>query len=429
MVASLRCVVLALALFAESSNGNEAGTCASRWCALETPAADPILGMKEAFLADESPEKINLSIGAYRDDDGKPWVLPPVAEARRRLIEGEKAMEHEYLPSQGLDAFTRTAQTLMYGAEHEAKHEAVTVQALSGTGAVRLALEFLKRHYQGPRVIYGPAVTWSNHWNIFRDAGWEDARKYTYLDAGGLTLDWAALMADLRNAPDGAVVLLHLCAHNPSGIDPTKAQWKELAALFKEKSLFPLFDSAYLGFATGDLDADAWPFRYFLDEQLEPWACVSFSKNFGLYSERTGAVHATVESKEAGQAVVGHLKKVARAMYSNPPAFGARVVATVLGDDQLRQEWFDTLKIMSSRINDMRLALKAKLDALNTGRDWSHITSQIGMFSYTGLTKSEVLKIRSKWAVYMLDSGRVSMAGINTKNVDRLATAIADVLE
>ena len=400
-------------------------TTPSRWTKLAAPPADPILGMKAAFLEDTAPDKINLSVGAYRDDDGAPWVLPPVAEARRRIV--GPYLEHEYLPTEGLAAFNALSQGLLYG-DRERDHAACTVQALSGTGALRLCLEFLRRHYDGPRTIVGPAVTWSNHWNVMADAGWSDARKYRYLKDDGLTLDFGGLCEDLEAAPDGAVVLLHLCAHNPSGVDPSREQWKTLADLVERKKLFPLFDSAYLGFATGDVNEDAWPFRHFLDRGLAPWACVSFSKNFGLYSERTGAVHATVESADAGKRVVGNLKRVARALWSNPPAFGARVVAQVLGDKVLRADWERCLRVMSSRIVDMRAALKAKLDAKTAGRDWSHITSQIGMFSYTGLSKAEVAVLRNDHHIYMLDSGRVSMAGINTNNVEQLASAIAAVL-
>ncbi|KAH8072011.1 hypothetical protein JL721_3918 [Aureococcus anophagefferens] len=341
-----------LAYFAYFASLATAQECISRWGDVAVPPADPVLGIKAQFVADDTPTKIGLSVGAYRDDDGNPWVLPPVEAARERLFGPNGTTTHEYLSIDGFERYNKLAQGLLYGPE-EANHDVVNRGAAVGV------VEFVG----GPR--------------------------------GG--------------AGGGSVVLLHLCAHNPSGVDPSRDQWKELAALVKRKGLFPLFDSAYLGFATGDLDADAWPFRYFLQQGLAPWACVSFSKNFGLYSERTGAVHATVASPHEADAVRGHLKKVARAMYSNPPAFGARV--------------------MSSRIGDMRTALRAKLDSLDTGRDWSHITSQIGMFSYTGMTKSEVLKIREKHHVYVLESGRISMAGINTKNVDQLATAIADVLE
>merc|ERR1719271_637071 len=240
-----------------------------RFDALQVPAKDPILGVKEEFLNDAATAKINLSVGAYRTDDGQPWVLPPVAEARKRLIEG------------------------------------------------KLELEFLRRHHSP--TVYVPAVTWSNHWNVLRDAGC-DARPYTYLD--GIKLDWPRLVSDLERADEGAIVLLHLCAHNPSGVDPSSDQWRELCELCKRKRFLPVFDSAYLGFASGDVDRDAAPFRLFCDEGLQPWACISFSKNFGLYSERAGAIVASCSSVREAAAVRGHLGKLARALYSNPPAFG-----------------------------------------------------------------------------------------------------------
>ncbi|KAH8074906.1 hypothetical protein JL720_10654 [Aureococcus anophagefferens] len=345
-----------LAYFAYFASLATAQECISRWGDVAVPPADPVLGIK--------------------------------AQPRARLFGPNGTTTHEYLSIDGFERYNKLAQGLLYGPE-EANHDVVTVQALSGTGALRLAMEFLNRHYPGPRTAYIPAVTWSNHWNIFKDAGWADSRPYTYLDKAGLRLEWSSLLADLEAAPEGSVVLLHLCAHNPSGVDPSRDQWKELAALVKRKGLFPLFDSAYLGFATGDLDADAWPFRYFLQQGLAPWACVSFSKNFGLYSERTGAVHATVASPHEADAVRGHLKKVARAMYSNPPAFGAR-----------------------RRRGPRRPDLKAHRHVLLHGHD-----------------QVRVLKIREKHHVRVLESGRISMAGINTKNVDQLATAIADVLE
>ena len=372
------------------------------------------------------------------------------------------------------------AARLLYGSPGD---EIATVQSLSGTGSLRLCFEFLKRHYPD-KTVYGPSCTWANHWNILRDAGM-NVEKYAYLDAAGLRLDWPALYADLEQAPDGSIVLLHLCAHNPSGNDPTRDQWKELAALAKRKNFLPLFDSAYparayvkagssrrprprivrgdggrggaaaatsivrgnggrgdadvpwrrasrrryLGFASGDVDADAWPFRHFVDEGLAPWACVSFSKNFGLYSERAGAVHATCADAAEAAAVKANLGTLARALYSNPPAFGARLVAEVLGDDDLEKDWRQCLVTMSGRIAEMREALRAALETRVPDRDWSHITSQIGMFSYTGLSAPQVMKLRADYHVYMLESGRLSMAGVTKGNVEPLADAIQAVLK
>mmetsp|Transcript_33997 Transcript_33997/g.105211 ORF Transcript_33997/g.105211 Transcript_33997/m.105211 type:complete len:415 (-) Transcript_33997:30-1274(-) len=395
----------------------------ARFATLEVPPKDAILGVKEEFLADPAPaaDKINLSVGAYRTDEGEPWVLPPIAAARRRLVE---TMEHEYLASTGDAGYCAHAARLLYGSPGD---EIATVQSLSGTGSLRLCFEFLKRHYPD-ETVYGPSCTWANHWNILRDAGM-NVEKYAYLDAAGLRLDWPALYADLEQAPDGSIVLLHLCAHNPSGNDPTRDQWKELAALAKRKNFLPLFDSAYLGFASGDVDADAWPFRHFVDEGLAPWACVSFSKNFGLYSERAGAVHATCADAAEAAAVKANLGTLARALYSNPPAFGARLVAEVLGDDDLEKDWRQCLVTMSGRIAEMREALRAALEARVPDRDWSHITSQIGMFSYTGLSAPQVMKLRADYHVYMLESGRLSMAGVTKGNVEPLADAIQAVLK
>ena len=331
----------------------------ARFDALQVPPKDPILGVKEEFLADAATDKINLSVGAYRTDEGTPWVLPPVAEARKRLIEGK--LEHEYLPSTGLKSYCDRVDLLLRGKTSETS---ATVQGLSGTGGLRLCFEFLRRHHSP--VVYVPAVTWSNHWNVLRDAGC-DARPYAYLD--GIRLDWPKLVADLEQAEEGAIILLHLCAHNPSGVDPTPQQWSQLCDLCKRKRFLPVFDSAYLGFASGDVDKDAAPFRLFCENGLQPWACISFSKNFGLYSERAGAIVASCASSREASAVRGHLGKLARALYSNPPAFGARVVDAVLADPALEARWRECLVVMSGRIADMRAKLRSALEA-RTARDW-----------------------------------------------------------
>lgn len=395
----------------------------ARWGSIEEPAADPILGLKALYAADQAENKIDLAVGAYRTAHGAPWVLPPVVEARRRLM--GKALQHEYLPIEGLGAFRLAVESLLYGNATDVHR--VTIQALSGTGAVRLALEFMARFYRRP--LYLPKITWSNHWNIARDAGFTDAKAYSYLKADGLSLDFDAMYADIEAAEDGAIVLLHLCAHNPTGVDPSISQWRRLAELFSYKHMLPLFDSAYVGFASGDVDRDSAPFRLFVDRGLAPWACVSFSKNFGLYSERVGALHATVSNTNEAAAVLGHLKKVARAMYSNPPAFGARIVATVLDDPSLKASWLESLRVMSTRIADMRALLRRHLETLCPDRSWNHITDQIGMFSFTGIARPLVLQLRAEHHVYMLENGRVSMAGVNSANVVPLANAIAAVLK
>jgi len=412
----------ALALLCVMARSGSALAIGPRFPELKAPPKDPILGVKELFLADPAADKINLSVGAYRDHAGKPWVLPPIAEARKRLVDA--GMEHEYLASTGDEKYCRGAEELLYGATSDS---VATVQALSGTGGLRLCFEFMKRHYPGA-TVYVPSCTWSNHWNVLRDAGVE-AAPYAYLDDSGLRLDWPAALKDLAAAPDGSIVLLHLCAHNPSGVDPSREEWEQLAELCAAKKFLPCFDSAYLGFASGDVDQDAWPFRRFVELGLAPWACVSFSKNFGLYSERAGCVHASCGSPEEAAAVKGHLGKLARALYSNPPAFGARLVAEVLADPELNAQWRESLKTMSGRIADMRSVLRKNLEEKAPSKDWSQITSQIGMFSFTGLSAEEVLRLRADHHVYMLESGRLSMAGVTEANVGPLADAIGAVLK
>lgn len=378
------------------------------------PPADSILGLKALYAADESLDKIDLTVGAYRTDEGKPLVLPAVEEAKKRLENS-----HEYLPIEGLKTFRDSTEVLIFGKGSEAKR--ITIQTLSGTGAVRLGFEFFKRFLPG-RSVYLPSITWANHWNIARDADIK-AESYSYLDSEQ-KFDMKGMVRDLENAPDGSIVLLHLCAHNPTGVDPTEEQWLELARVFSVKRHLPMFDSAYVGFASGDISRDVAPFRLFVSKGLAPWASVSFSKNFGLYSERVGALHATLGDADDPDAVLGHLKKLARAMYSNPPAFGARIVAAILADDSLKESWLQSLTDMSGRIDEMRHLLRSALEE-KTRLDWSQITQQIGMFSFTGISRENVLKLRRTHHVYMLENGRISMAGVNKHNVDALATAIS----
>jgi len=357
-------------------------------------------------------------------------VLPAVKTARDRLA-ADPDWTHEYLPIDGYAPFLRQSEALLYGGNADDDFFVASAQALSGTGAVRLALEFLRRHHDVTDVVYVPKTTWSNHRSIATDAGYA-VREYRYLLAAESALDGAGLLEDLHNAKEGAIVLLHLCAHNPSGVDPSPATWAKIAEIVAERRLFPVFDSAYLGFATGDPDVDAAPFRSFVAKGLYPWACLSYSKNFGLYSERVGAVHATVPTAHAREAVVGHLKKVARAMYSNPPAFGARLVATVLSDAALRDSWRGSLREMAGRIQTLRHELRTRLEdaaSPKRKRDWSHVTSQIGMFSFTGLSVEAVHRLRAEHHVYMLDNGRISMAGLNSGNLARFADAVLQVLD
>lgn len=397
---------------------------ASTWAGVPAGPPDPILGVTEAFKANTSPKKINLGVGAYRDEAGKPYILPSVKKAEE-LLAGKN--DKEYLPITGLSDFTSLAAKLAYGADSALLKDgriAVT-QSISGTGALRIGGAFFERHYPGPKVIYLPTPTWGNHIPIFRDSGIE-VRRYRYFTPGeGVGLDWKGAVEDLKNAQEGAIVLLHACAHNPTGIDPTQEQWKELSEVVKSKKLFPFFDMAYQGFASGDTTRDAFAPRYFVEQGHQIALCQSFAKNMGLYGERVGAFSLTTESKEEKARVDSQLKIIIRPLYSNPPVHGARIAATILNDPKLNAQWESEVKGMAERIIKMRSVLYEKLtNELKTPGDWSHIKSQIGMFSFTGLSPAQTKALAEKAHIYMTADGRISMAGLNSHNVGYFAESV-----
>ncbi|KAG8842093.1 aspartate transaminase aat1, partial [Serendipita sp. 411] len=335
--------------------------------------------------------------------------------------------DKEYLPISGLSEFTGLAAKLAYGAESPLLKEgriAIT-QSISGTGALRIGGAFFQRHYPGVKAIYLPTPTWGNHIPIFKDSGLE-VRRYRYFTPGeGVGLDWAGAVEDLKNAEEGAIVLLHACAHNPTGIDPTPEQWKELSNVLKSKKLFPFFDMAYQGFASGDTTKDAFAPRYFIEQGHQIALCQSFAKNMGLYGERVGAFSLTTESKDEKSRVESQIKIIVRPMYSNPPVHGARIAATILADPKLNAQWESEVKGMAERIIEMRSVLYEKLtNELKTPGDWSHIKSQIGMFSFTGLSPAQTKALAEKAHIYMTADGRISMAGLNSSNVGYFAECV-----
>jgi len=385
---------------------------------------DGILGLVEAFTNDPSPTKHNLSVGAYRGDDGKPWVLPSVLKAEERVMAA--GMNKEYAPIVGVNDFVTKARAFALGKDSPALTEGRTasVQSLSGTGACRVIGEYYSKFLGQGAPFYLPTPSWGNHGNIFKNAGL-DVRAYKYLDAAGVGFDFEGMLADLKAAPDGSAVLLHACAHNPTGVDPTPEQWKEICALFKARpGLAVFFDSAYQGFASGDAEADAFAMRHFVAEGVPFALAQSFAKNFGLYGERLGVLSMVCADQDEAARVLSQLKIVVRAMYSNPPIHGARIVAEVLGDAALETEWRAECKMMADRIIAMRKALQDALGAAGSTRDWGHITSQIGMFCYSGLKPDEVDRLREEFHIYFTKDGRISMAGVTTSNVKYIADAI-----
>ncbi|RMZ86655.1 hypothetical protein DV736_g6118, partial [Chaetothyriales sp. CBS 134916] len=416
-------------------SSNDGASSATLFTANLVPQApeDPLFGLMAAYRKDTSEKKVDLGIGAYRDDNAKPWVLPVVKKADD-VLRSDPDFNHEYLPIAGLAAFTSAAQKVILGADSPALKDGrvASFQTISGTGAVHLGGLFLAKFLPKPTpAIYLSNPTWANHNQIFSNVHLP-VKTYPYFSAKTKGLDFDGLIATLDAAPTGSIVLLHACAHNPTGVDPTQEQWVKIAEVLKQRKLFPFFDCAYQGFASGNLAQDNFAIRYFVEQGFELVIAQSFAKNFGLYGERAGAFHYVASSSASAadtvKRVASQLAILQRSEISNPPIYGAKIASIVLNDPQLFKDWERDLHTMSGRILDMRKSLKAELDRLGTPGNWDHIVNQIGMFSFTGLNEAQVLAIRSKWHVYMTKNGRISMAGLNTRNVKYFAEAVDDVV-
>jgi len=382
----------------------------------------------EAFKADKDARKINLGVGAYRDGNGKPYVLSSVKKAEERLT--AQNPDKEYLPISGLPEFTKAAAKLAYGPDSKPldANAVAVVQSISGTGALRIGGAFLQRFFPTAKTIYIPTPSWGNHTAVFRDSGLE-VKQYRYFDKKTVGLDFAGMKEDLQNMPEGSLVLLHACAHNPTGVDPTQEQWVELSSLIAEKQLFPFFDMAYQGFASGNTTRDAFALRHFIKEGHQVALAQSFAKNMGLYGERVGAFSLVAADEEEKKRVESQLKIVIRPMYSNPPLHGARIASTILTNGELYSEWEQEVKGMAERIISMRSRLYDNLVALNTPGEWGHIKSQIGMFSFTGLTTPQTKALAEKAHIYMTADGRISMAGLNAHNIDYFSESVSKAVK
>lgn len=390
---------------------------------LQQAPDDPILGVTIAYNRDQSPVKLNLGVGAYRTEEGKPYVLRVVREAERRLV-NDGSQNKEYLSITGIPAFNKLSAKLIFGENSPAISErrVCTAQCLSGTGSLRVGAEFLAMHY-AQKTIYIPTPTWGNHTKVFGLGGLQ-VKNYRYYDPKTRGLDYEGMLQDLKLAPEGVVVLLHACAHNPTGVDPTREQWEGIRQVIRSKNMLPFFDSAYQGFASGNLDADAHAVRLFVADGGECLVAQSFAKNMGMYGERVGALSIVCCSEAVATRTDSQLKLVIRPMYSNPPIHGASIVATILGDRNLYTEWTVELKGMADRIIKMRHSLYEALKTRGTPGTWDHIIKQIGMFTFTGLNKEQVTFLTREFHVYMTSDGRISMAGLSSKTVPHLADAI-----
>ena len=339
-------------------------------------------------------------------------------------------MDKEYAPITGVPGFGPLAAKLAYGASSDAvtSDRIAITQTISGTGALRIGAAFLERFYSS-KTIFVPTPTWANHHSVFKDAHL-DVKQYRYYDKQTIKLDINGMIEDITSAPKGSIILLHACAHNPTGVDPTQEQWKQISEACHRGEHFVFFDMAYQGFASGDTDKDAFALRYFVDQGHSLALAQSFAKNMGLYGERVGAFSLLCASAEEKQRVDSQLKIIVRAMYSNPPVHGARIAAEILSDTNLNSEWLQEVKGMADRINGCRASLRSILEKdLTSKLDWSHITSQIGMFCFTGLSPDQVDKLTKEHHVYLTRDGRISMAGITDANVRYLAEAIYKVTQ
>lgn len=384
---------------------------------------DPILGVTVAYNKDPSPVKLNLGVGAYRTEEGKPVVLNVVRKAEQNLVNDPSRVK-EYLPILGVSDFNKLSAKLILGADSPAilDNRIATAQCLSGTGSLRVGTEFLARHYH-QRIIYIPQPTWGNHPKVFTLGGL-NVKSYRYYDPATRGLDLQGLLEDLNAAESGAIVLFHACAHNPTGVDPTPEQWEQIRQLVRSKEMLPFFDSAYQGFASGSLDEDAHSVRTFVADGGECFIAQSYAKNMGLYGERVGALSIVCKTADVASRVESQLKLVVRPMFSSPPLHGASIVASVLKDKDLYDEWTVELKGMADRIISMRQQLFDALTARGTPGDWSHIIKQIGMFTFTGLNAEQVKFMTKEYHIYMTSDGRISMAGLSSRTVPYLADAI-----
>ena len=397
----------------------------SMFTAVEMAPRDPILGLNEQFAADTNPNKVNLGVGVYYDDNGKLPLLQCVQAAEQNMMKAPTA--RGYLPIDGIAAYDNAVKALVFGADSEpvTSGRVATIQAIGGTGGLKIGADFLKKLNPNAKVLISDP-SWENHRALFTNAGFE-VESYPYYDAAKRGINFDGMLAALNAAPAGTIVVLHACCHNPTGYDITPAQWDQVVAAVKAKGLVPFLDMAYQGFGYG-LKEDGAAVAKFVAAGLTFFVSTSFSKSFSLYGERVGALSVLCENKEEAARVLSQLKIAIRTNYSNPPTHGGAVVAAVLGNPELRALWEKELGEMRVRIKAMRQALVDGLKAAGVKEDMSFITTQIGMFSYSGLTKDQMVRLRSEFGVYGTDTGRMCVAALNSKNIEHVCASIAKVI-
>jgi len=387
--------------------------------------ADAILGLAARFKDDKFPKKVNLGIGAYRTPEGKPWPLPSVKEAERQVV-NDTALDKEYVPIDGIAEHKRPVQELIFSAAEIDSGKIATAQTLSGTGSLQMIGQFLQGSLN-VKTVHLPDPTWGNHPAIFKRAGLATA-KYTYYKPDTRGFDFEGMMSSLNAIPAGDAILLHSCAQNPTGVDPTEQQWLKIVDVVKAKGHVVVIDNAYQGYATGDLKTDNFAQELFEKADMEYFIAQSFAKNFGLYGERIGYTHVRCASADRAAAVLSQFKILIRQAYSSPPRHGAAIANKLLTQPALKKQWLGELKFMSERIVQMRTSLRAAIEAKGTPGTWNHITDQIGMFSYTGLSLAQSERMVDEFHVYMTKDGRISMAGCNPGNIEYIAASLDAVV-
>jgi len=393
--------------------------------ALQMAPKDPILGVTETYVADQNPKKVNLGVGVYTDDNGKVPLLECVREAEDTSV--SSGAPKSYLPIDGLAAYDKAVRELVFGPASSAVKEnrVVTIQAIGGSGGLKIGADFLRQVCPGASAWIS-APSWENHRALFEFAGFQ-VKEYAYYDPRTHGLDFDGMLGALQKMPAGDVAVLHSCCHNPTGVDLTQEQWRQVLEVVRSRGIVPFLDLAYQGFAEGT-DADAYAPRLFAESMHPVLLASSFSKSFSLYGERAGALSVVTASADEAARVLSHLKRVVRTNYSNPPTHGSAIVARVLGNPDTRAQWEKELGAMRDRIKQMRKALVDGIHRRVPGSDFSFILRQRGMFSYSGLTKEQVLRLRSEYSIYTIETGRICVAALTTKNIDYVADAIAKVI-
>lgn len=399
---------------------------ASIFAAVEMAPRDPILGLNEAFNADTRAEKVNLGVGVYYDDNGKIPLLAAVRAAEKARLEAMPP--RGYQPIEGAATYNSAVQNLLLGKDSQliANGQVVTIEALGGTGALKVGADYLKRLQPGA-TVYISDPSWENHRALFESAGFP-VDTYPYYDAATRGVNFDGMKAKLNSLPAGSIIILHACCHNPTGADLSDAQWNDVVDACRNRGLVPFLDMAYQGFADG-IEADAVAVRAFSASGLQFFVSSSFSKSFSLYGERVGALSIITSAKEESARVLSQVKRVIRTNYSNPPIHGGAVVAAVLNSPELRQQWEDELAGMRDRIRAMRTGLVEQLKAAGVAQDFSFVIKQRGMFSYTGLTAAQVEQLKNDYGIYAVSTGRICLAALNSKNIGYVAKAIAAVVK